>query len=160
LAEQVKKALKDKLLTPAEVASMFRVDPKTVTRWAAAGRISNIKTPGGHARFRESEVEALLAGEEKGMEVNNMKIRFMCLKHYVDINIEGVDRTGEFVKTPVLYGKGDGTYVFDFSNCYCPEFDSLTEDIIDTATEEELKQHACFDSWTAVMYENFTKIGE
>jgi hypothetical protein len=26
------------LLTPAEVASMFRVDPKTVTRWAKAGK--------------------------------------------------------------------------------------------------------------------------
>lgn len=52
-----------KLLTPGEVAAMFRVDPKTVTRWAAAGRISSIRTPGGHRRFRESEVRALLAGE-------------------------------------------------------------------------------------------------
>ena len=41
---------------------MFRVDPKTVTRWAAAGRISSIRTPGGHRRFRESEVRALLEG--------------------------------------------------------------------------------------------------
>ena len=38
-------------------------DPKTVTRWAAAGRISSIRTPGGHRRFRESEVRALLDGE-------------------------------------------------------------------------------------------------
>lgn len=50
----------EKLLTPAEVAAMFRVDPKTVTRWAAAGRIGSIRTPGGHNRFRESEVMALL----------------------------------------------------------------------------------------------------
>ena len=28
------------LLTPAEVAAMFRVDPKTVTRWASAGLCS------------------------------------------------------------------------------------------------------------------------
>ena len=27
------------LLTPAEVATMFRVDPKTVTRWAKAGEL-------------------------------------------------------------------------------------------------------------------------
>jgi excisionase family DNA binding protein len=39
------------------------VDPKTVTRWAASGRISSIRTPGGHRRFRESEVRALLRGE-------------------------------------------------------------------------------------------------
>ena len=53
---------RDRLLTPGEVASLFRVDPKTVTRWAAAGRINSIRTPGGHRRFRESEVRALLAG--------------------------------------------------------------------------------------------------
>ncbi len=51
------------MLTPGEVASLFRVDPKTVTRWAASGRISSIRTPGGHRRFRESEVRALLHGE-------------------------------------------------------------------------------------------------
>lgn len=54
---------RDRLLTPGEVAALFRVDPKTVTRWAAAGRISSIRTPGGHRRFRESEVRALLRGE-------------------------------------------------------------------------------------------------
>ncbi len=55
-------AARDRLLTPGEVAQLFRVDPKTVTRWAAAGRISSIRTPGGHRRFRESEVQALLTG--------------------------------------------------------------------------------------------------
>ncbi|MBO0841084.1 MAG: helix-turn-helix domain-containing protein [Sciscionella sp.] len=51
----------EQLLTPGEVATLFRVDPKTVTRWAAAGRIGSIRTPGGHRRFRESEVKQLLA---------------------------------------------------------------------------------------------------
>ena len=54
----------ERLLTPGEVAALFRVDPKTVTRWAASGRISSIRTPGGHRRFRESEVRALLAGDD------------------------------------------------------------------------------------------------
>lgn len=49
------------LLTPREVATMFRVDAKTVTRWAQAGRLTSIRTPGGHRRFREAEVRALLA---------------------------------------------------------------------------------------------------
>jgi len=53
----------ERLLTPGEVAALFRVDPKTVTRWAVSGRISSIRTPGGHRRFRESEVRALLRGE-------------------------------------------------------------------------------------------------
>ncbi len=50
------------LLTPAEVANMFRVDPKTVTRWANGGKLSSIRTMGGHRRYREAEVRALLAG--------------------------------------------------------------------------------------------------
>jgi excisionase family DNA binding protein len=53
----------DELLTPAEVAKMFRVDPKTVTRWHQAGKISAIRTLGGHRRFHASEVRRLL-GEE------------------------------------------------------------------------------------------------
>lgn len=50
----------DALLTPAEVATMFRVDAKTVTRWAQAGKLSTVRTLGGHRRYREAEVRALL----------------------------------------------------------------------------------------------------
>ena len=49
------------LLTPAEVASLFRVDPKTVTRWAKSGKLTSIRTLGGHRRYKESEVKALLS---------------------------------------------------------------------------------------------------
>ena len=51
------------LLTPAEVAVLFRVNPKTVTRWARAGKISAIRTLGGHRRFRRAEIEAVLRAE-------------------------------------------------------------------------------------------------
>jgi len=54
------------LLTPAEVATIFRVDPKTVTRWAKAGKLTSIRTLGGHRRYRESEVLALLNQSESG----------------------------------------------------------------------------------------------
>lgn len=57
-----KPADSEPLLTPAEVAAMFRVDPKTVTRWAKAGKLSSIRTLGGHRRYRETEVRRLLAG--------------------------------------------------------------------------------------------------
>jgi excisionase family DNA binding protein len=50
----------DRLLTPAEVAAMFRVDPKTVTRWARDGRLTAVRTLGGHRRYREAEVFSLL----------------------------------------------------------------------------------------------------
>ena len=50
----------DQLLTPSEVAALFRVDPKTVTRWAKAGKLTSIRTLGGHRRYRATEVHALL----------------------------------------------------------------------------------------------------
>ncbi len=52
----------DRLLTPAEVAARFRFDSKTVTRRAKAGKLASVRTPGGHHRFRESTVAAILAG--------------------------------------------------------------------------------------------------
>jgi excisionase family DNA binding protein len=57
----------ENLLTPAEVAALFRVDPKTVTRWAVAGKLTSIRTLGGHRRYKESEVKALL----KSISQNN-----------------------------------------------------------------------------------------
>jgi excisionase family DNA binding protein len=48
------------LLTPAEVANLFRVSPKTVTRWARSGKLTAMRTLGGHRRFRAAEVKELL----------------------------------------------------------------------------------------------------
>ena len=56
----------DPLMTPGEVADLWRVHAKTTTRWAKAGKIGSIRTPGGHRRFRKSEVMALLAAEDAG----------------------------------------------------------------------------------------------
>jgi len=58
----VHSAESETLLTPSEVANLFRVDPKTVTRWAKAGKLSSIRTLGGHRRYREAEVRGLLSG--------------------------------------------------------------------------------------------------
>ena len=52
------------LLTPAEVAEMFRVNVKSVGRWAKSGKLTSVRTLGGHRRFHRAEIEALLRGEE------------------------------------------------------------------------------------------------
>src|SRR6476469_8348321 len=59
----------DTLLTPSEVAAMFRVNPKTVTRWARAGKISAIRTLGGHRRFRASEIRQFLEQVEEHQDL-------------------------------------------------------------------------------------------
>ena len=48
------------LMTPAEVAALFRVDPKTVTRWAQQGKLRSVRTLGGHRRYPAADIHALL----------------------------------------------------------------------------------------------------
>lgn len=62
----VDRSTPDSLLTPSEVAALFRVNPKTVTRWARAGRLSTIRTLGGHRRFWASEVHECLQQMTRG----------------------------------------------------------------------------------------------
>lgn len=56
----------ERLFTPAEVARLLHVDPKTVARWAKAKKIRYVTTPGGHRRFFESDIEAIRNGNPKG----------------------------------------------------------------------------------------------
>lgn len=48
------------LMTPGQVAELFGVDPKTVTRWATAGKLRALRTLGGHRRYDRSEIEQML----------------------------------------------------------------------------------------------------
>jgi predicted site-specific integrase-resolvase len=57
----------DELLTPAEVAGLFRVDPKTVSRWALTGRFPEgtiVRTLGGHRRYRKTGIQRALNGDQ------------------------------------------------------------------------------------------------
>ena len=60
MAEHNELEAPEALLTPSEVAALFRVNPKTVTRWARAGKLTAIRTLGGHRRFRVSEIKRCL----------------------------------------------------------------------------------------------------
>jgi excisionase family DNA binding protein len=55
----VKSMTPSDLISPIEAALLLSVDPKTVSRWASAGKINSVRTPGGHRRFVRSEILAL-----------------------------------------------------------------------------------------------------
>ena len=65
----------EKLLTPAECAAIWKVDPKTVTRWAKAGKITSVRTLGVHRRYRETEVQALLNRPEPAPDPLSTPVR-------------------------------------------------------------------------------------
>jgi excisionase family DNA binding protein len=46
----------DEVLTPREVARLFGVEPKTVTKWAKTGRLPSFLTLGGHRRYYASDI--------------------------------------------------------------------------------------------------------
>jgi predicted site-specific integrase-resolvase len=55
------------LLTPAEIAALYRVDVKTVGRWDAAGKFPEgtvIRTPGGTRRYRAAVIYAMLSAAD------------------------------------------------------------------------------------------------
>jgi excisionase family DNA binding protein len=64
------------LMTPAEVAALFRVDPKTVTRWADAGKLTAVRTLGGHRRYRQDEVQNLLVASSISCLLQAKALRF------------------------------------------------------------------------------------
>jgi len=55
----------ERLLKPGEVAALFQVDPRTVNRWTLQGKLPSIRTLGGHHRYPEAAIKALLRGEPR-----------------------------------------------------------------------------------------------
>jgi excisionase family DNA binding protein len=49
-----------KYLRTAQVAELLQVSPKTVSRWAQEGKLPYLRTLGGHRRFPDQEIRALL----------------------------------------------------------------------------------------------------
>ena len=62
------------LLTPGEVAKLFRVDPKTITRWARDGRLPSVFTMGGHRRYRRDAIEKYLAEQDGSRGTPNPRL--------------------------------------------------------------------------------------
>ena len=52
-----------KWLSLQEASDMLGVHPSTLRQWADSGKIPTVRTPGGHRRFAESDVRALLEPE-------------------------------------------------------------------------------------------------
>jgi excisionase family DNA binding protein len=49
-----------KYLRTAQVAELLQVSPKTVSRWAQEGMLPYCRTLGGHRRYPDREIRALL----------------------------------------------------------------------------------------------------
>jgi transposase len=85
----------DALLRPREVAAIFGVRPTTIARWAREGKLTPLLTPGGHRRYRPSDIREVLDGAnpteeqllmaedaarlyEQGWTIRQVAARFEC----------------------------------------------------------------------------------
>ena len=59
MAEAQKSYADDAYIRTAEAATILRVSPKTVSRWAKEGKIPHVMTLGGHRRFPASAIHEL-----------------------------------------------------------------------------------------------------
>lgn len=50
----------DDLLRPREVADLFGVRTSTIAQWAREGKLTLLRTPGGHRRYSRQEISRLL----------------------------------------------------------------------------------------------------
>ena len=57
------------LLSVADVALIFRVNRRTVTKWADRGLLRCYRAPNGHRRFPEDSVRALFEGRTEDAKV-------------------------------------------------------------------------------------------
>lgn len=55
--------MQEDLLRPREVAAIFGVRTSTLARWARDGRLTPLRTPGGHRRYSRAAVRDVLAAD-------------------------------------------------------------------------------------------------
>ncbi len=67
----------DHWLTLGQACRLLNVDESTLRRWADAGQVRTFRTPGGHRRFAETDVRAIVNGRSKtqGTEVGDLATR-------------------------------------------------------------------------------------
>jgi excisionase family DNA binding protein len=59
----------DRWLTLGQACKLLNVDESTLRRWADAGQVRTFRTPGGHRRFAEGDVRAIVNGRGRKQEM-------------------------------------------------------------------------------------------
>lgn len=87
----------DKLFSPREAAQVLGISYPTLKQWIYKGKIKTVKTPGGHHRIPESEIDRLLpavpeSGAPKSRRQNFRRIsgRNQLVGRIIDLKIEGL----------------------------------------------------------------------
>ncbi len=75
--------MKDKIFSISEAAEYLGVSALTLRKWEAQAKVRAFRTPGGHRRFRKSDLDVILGPDTKStdkLRVAIKKIESMALK--------------------------------------------------------------------------------
>jgi excisionase family DNA binding protein len=106
LKENIRQKLKNPkelLLTPSAAAELLSVSPTTIRLWARNGRLTSVKTPGGHRRFNRDEVLSLLSPSSSG--VSNM-VNILVVeddKTFADLLVQIIESYFPYINVSVAY---------------------------------------------------------
>jgi excisionase family DNA binding protein len=106
LKENIRQKLKNPkelLLTPSAAAELLSVSPTTIRLWARNGRLTSVKTPGGHRRFNRDEVLSLLSPSSSG--VSNM-VNILVVeddKTFGDLLVQIIESYFPYINVSVAY---------------------------------------------------------
>ena len=64
--------MKDKIFSISGAAEHLGVSALTLRKWVAQAKVRAFRTPGGHRRFRKSDLDAILNYDEKA--VNKLRL--------------------------------------------------------------------------------------
>ncbi len=75
----------EEYLSRAQVADLFNVSPSTITRWADEGKLTCVRTLGGHRRYLTQDILDLLRTltKEERMETISTEIPRMYGDHHI-----------------------------------------------------------------------------
>jgi len=62
----------DRWLTLGQACRLLNVDESTLRRWADAGQVRTFRTPGGHRRFAETDVRAIVDGRARKQQISEV----------------------------------------------------------------------------------------
>jgi len=86
-----------KLYTPREAAQVLGVSYPTLKQWIYKGRIQTVKTPGGHHRIPENQVDKFLYRASESGDVRERRLNFrrvsgrnQLVGRVIDVRVSGL----------------------------------------------------------------------
>jgi len=132
--------LEEKFLTPKEAAKILGVHPLTLYRWAKAGKIRYITTPGGRFRYPLSEIKRILGSHGMDLETEHKAVIYIRVSPGKKLENNQLNREiDELKKLARKKGLDIVDIIIDHSHGYCVKTPSILK-LLDLVKNKKIKK--------------------